>query len=134
MKITFDFVAGECNGLFNIKIINQNEYVFDTLSEGKNIISIDAIAGDLIIEFTGKNSSRDTIINNGEITKDKFINFESITINGFKLERYHLFHHFFNPYISKNCIQKLTLPTNDNLLYWYAMILENHAAIDQEQN
>lgn len=127
MRVVLKFDASESNGLLSLKVNGQSVNV----TEGPNILSVEAEPGDLILEFSGKNPRRDTVLENGSIVRDKFINFDSMNVNGFKLERYHIYHHFFDPYISQNSIQKISLPDPMDLLQWYTRILEKHATTNQ---
>lgn len=128
MRLDIVFVAGECNGLFKLSI---GDRAFGDIVEGENTISIDVGSGDLELRFTGKDNRRDTQVANGEIIRDKFIDIQSIDISGFKLERYHIYHHFFDPYISRDSTQKISLPDPMDLLHWYTRILEKHATTNQ---
>lgn len=125
MRVVLKFDASESNGLLSLRVNGQSVKV----TEGPNTLSVEAEPGDLTLEFSGKNPRRDTILENGSIVRDKFINFDSMNVNGFKLERYHLYHHFFDPYISNDCTRIIPLPPTDHLLAWYTQILENHASL-----
>ena len=125
MRVVLKFDASESNGLLSLKVNGQSVNV----TEGPNILSVEVDPGDLTLEFSGKNPRRDTVVENGSIIRDKFINFSSININGFKLERYHLYHHFFDPFISNNCTRIMPLPPPSHMLAWYTQILEKHASL-----
>lgn len=132
MRIDISFNAGSCNGFFKIIAVNGNdEHVFDGIIKGLNKISLDVTAGDLELRFTGKDNKKDTQVVDGKIVRDKFIDISSVSIGGFKLERYHLYHHFFDPYISRDITHVILIPSADELLYWYTRIIEKHVTANQ---
>lgn len=128
MKIEMSFNAGEFNGTMGLAIVSNNNTIvnIDNTLVGLNTITFD-VNDDFEIETFGK-GPKDTLVKNNVVLLDKFIDLQYIKVSTFKLERYHLYHHFFNPYISKNAKIKFDLP-KENILYWYTTILENHAKI-----
>lgn len=71
---------GECNGFMTSRWFVNGDYIF----EKSHLSAVDQIEFQIklpctiTIELLGKNSSTDTIINNGQIVQDKYIKIDSM--------------------------------------------------------
>jgi len=77
----------ECNGVPLLKISVNRQIFWDGPVQDKIAITapVDNGVVDLEVEHYGKNSSTDTVVNNGVIVSDKNCELDSITINGYNL-------------------------------------------------
>ena len=143
ITVRIEFLVGECNGTMGISISNHRisqsfttryDYVQSSqpneLLPGLHVRTFEVTEHTTIsIKCFGKNPKKDTKLdNNGIIIGDKFIDIRSITVDGMKFERFHLYHPDLlgETYFYRDGRLDLKLPSEDNLLYWYLSIIEDH--------
>lgn len=131
MNLKLKFEVGDYNGTMGLLLINNNQVLYSSLpnelKEGIHSIECNVNSGSFDIISYGKDKN-DTLVSNNNILKDKFIDIKNISLNGFVLERFHIYHSslFFENYFSKNEKKTFNIPNKENILNWYLKILEDH--------
>jgi len=132
MKLQLLVEIGEYNGTMGLKITNNNKVIYSAepniLESGTATITVDVTQGPVCIEGTGKGAFDTLTDRNQTVLKDKYIEITGIAVDGFELQRFHIYHSskFFKTYFDKNDIKKFILPDGKDLLLWYLQILEDH--------
>lgn len=121
IEIKIYLYAQDYNGLMELNI---NDVSF-SLSEGINEIILMCSSNIVKITTYGKDMSKDTLVDNLKIIKDKHIRIKEMRIGGVRFMEHEVNDLLFDPYIGQNKSIEIDLPTKSNLVRWYLRKKEN---------